>query len=107
MVHSTEHLSPLGHSDHEVLVWSFVYSTNCLPSFSKIPKEVYKYSHGDYNQMNEYYLSVDWEVLLQEANTIENNWTVFKNEVISATHGIFMNQQLVVIDDHVVQYIYI
>ena len=35
--------------------------------------------------MNEYRLSVDWEVLLQEANTIEDNWTVFKNEVISAT----------------------
>ena len=29
--------------------------------------------------------SVDWEALLQKANNTEDNWTAFKNEVISAT----------------------
>ena len=84
MVCNIVHLPPLGHGDHEVLLWSFVYSGNCSPSFSVTPKETCKYFHGDYEQMNNRFLSVDWEVLLQEGNTVEENWTAFKNVAISA-----------------------
>ena len=37
------------------------------------------------DQMNDYFISVDWEELMQEANSIEDNWTAFKNEVILVT----------------------
>ena len=73
-----EYQSPLGLSDHSVLLFDYIvdFQTN------KNKKISYMYNKGDYAGMNET-LSVDWDDKLQDLD-VEAQWTALKSNILSA-----------------------
>ena len=78
MVTDLEHLPPLGHSDHEVLLWSYIcYSDPKVPIHSN---KTYNYFKGDYDALNDYLFTVNWDLLFA-GNDISLNWNIFKDKI--------------------------
>ena len=75
-----EHYPPLGSSDHECLVFDFKCYT-VLPSCEETPRR-YNYWKGNYLAMCEELDNIDWDDLLQH-DSIETNWDLFKNLMLS------------------------
>ena len=78
MVIDIEHLPPLGHSNHEVLLWSYVYYND-----SQMPtnnNQTYDYFRGDYAALNDYLATIDWDLLF-DGNSISLNWNIFKEKI--------------------------
>ena len=80
MVTDLEHLPPLGHSDHEVLLWSYIcYSDPQVPIYSN---ETYNYFKGDYDALNDYLFTIDWDLLFAGNDiNINLNWNTFKDKI--------------------------
>ena len=78
MVTDLEHLPPLGYSDHEVLLWSYVcYNDPQMPAHNN---QTYDYFRGDYVTLNDYFSTIDWDLLF-DGNSISLNWNVFKEKI--------------------------
>ena len=79
MITDLLHLPPLGYSDHEVLIWSYICYSDppVMPRYSP----VFKFSRGDYVSFNEYLNSTDW-ILLFTGNDISTNWYIFKEIIL-------------------------
>ena len=64
-VFDIQHHSPLGKSDHSVILFEY----HCYLDFSK-PKDVFSYSRGDYSAMRSHMASSDWAAkFLEQART--------------------------------------
>ena len=73
MVTDLEHLPPLGHSDHEVLLWSYVcYNDPQTPTNNS---KTYNYFRGDCAALNGYFSTIDWNLLF-DGNSISLNWNM-------------------------------
>ena len=80
MISNLLHLPPLGYSDHEVLIWSYIcYSDPPVMSQDHL---VFKFSKGDYVAFNEYLNSIDW-ISLFNGNDISTNWHIFEEKMLS------------------------
>ena len=78
MVTDLEHLPPLGYSDYEVLLWSYVcYNDPQIPAHNN---QTYDYFRGDYVTLNDYFSTIDWDLLF-DGNSISLNWNVFKEKI--------------------------
>ena len=78
MVTNLEHLTPLGYSDHEVLLWSYVcYNDPQIPTNNS---KTYNYFGGDYAASNDYFSTIDWDLLF-DGNSISLNWNIFKEKI--------------------------
>ena len=74
MISELEHQSPLGKSDHAVLL--FKYHCYTLPARCKVKKLCY--NKGDYETMNAQMRKTDWNTIFS-GNNVEQNWKIFKN----------------------------
>ena len=73
-----EHLPPLDH-DHKVLLWSYVcYIDPQIPTHNN---QTYDYFRGDYVALNDYFSTIDWNLLFN-GNSISLNWNIFKQKII-------------------------
>ena len=80
MISNLLHLPPLGYSDHEVLIWSYIcYSDPPVMSQDHL---VFKFSKGDYVAFNEYLNSIDW-ISLFNGNDLSTNWHIFEEKMLS------------------------
>jgi hypothetical protein len=69
-----EHLSPLGMSDHSVLIFGCQQSAGPVQNTAK-----FNFDKGNYSELREL-LTRDWEnVLMPELNTVEEMWETFKS----------------------------
>ena len=77
MISNINHHSPLGRSDHEVLLFELY-----LPKEQKISTNnmSYEFKKGNYNKMRENCSEINWEIL----NDLKVNeaWEIIKNNVI-------------------------
>jgi len=77
------HLSPLGSSDHEVLMWNvicYLDDNNDNPE-----RKIWNYSNTDVTTMNNFLADVDWDNILSSDN-VNNNWVTFKNIILDGQH---------------------
>ena len=78
-VSGIQHHSPLGKSDHSVIIFDY----HCYLDYSK-PKDVFSYSKGDYTAMRTKLESSEWAInFLTEARqqSIEEMWASLKKKV--------------------------
>ena len=80
MITDLEHLPPLGHSDHEVLLWSWVFVTMILKYQLATTNHTYDYFRGDHVALNDYFSTIDWDLLF-DGNSIRLNWNIFKRSL--------------------------
>ena len=75
MVTDLEYQSPVGKSDHSVLLFNF----NCymLQSKSKINK--YAYDRGDYDGFRRHLNNINWQEVVQDGTSTNEKWISFKN----------------------------
>ena len=71
--------SPLGKSDHSVIMFTF----NSYVSGSGAPKTRYKYDKGDYVNMSEF-LKIDWDGFLGQKD-IDSQWSLFREKLSEAS----------------------
>ena len=79
-IESMQHLSPLGSSDHECLLFKLKYFTK-----QSTPKDVmskYNYMKADYPTISSELSKVHWDTLLNE-QSIDANWNTFKSVVLA------------------------
>ena len=69
------HLPPVGFSDHQCLIWSYVCYKGFYSDCNTGTK--FDYRKGDYASMNEILSGKDWHTLLG-SSCIEDNWSAFK-----------------------------
>ena len=84
-VSDIQHHSPLGKSDHNVIIFDY----NCYLDFSK-PKDMYSYSKGDYPAMRSHVESTNMavEILTQaRSQNIEEMWASLKSMVEELKRG--------------------
>ena len=70
-----EHISPLGKSDHGVLV----FEVNCYTETKLYDKISYKYDKGDYQAINEY-LTLDWKNELRNLD-VETQYDILNKHI--------------------------
>ena len=78
---SFNHLSPLGSSDHDVLLWNFICyleATGANPE-----KKKWNYPNTNIPAMNEHLNDINWANILS-SNNVNDNWIVLKNIVLDA-----------------------
>ena len=75
------HLSPLGSSDHEVLLWNVIcyLETNTNNSGRK----KWNYSNTDIPAMCDFLVNIDWANVLSSDN-VNDNWIALKNTILEA-----------------------
>jgi len=79
-IDNIEHYPPLGSSDHECLVFDFKCYT-VSPLSEETPCR-YNYWKGNYLAIREELDNTDWDNLLLH-DSIETNWNLFKNLILS------------------------
>ena len=83
MVIDIEHLPPLGHSNHEDLLWSYVYYNDPqMPTSNNI------YFRGDYAVLNDYVVTIDWELLF-DGNSISKTGIFLKKRYLRSVKHLF------------------
>ena len=86
MVTDLEHLPPLGHSDHEVLLCSYVcYYDPQIPTHNN---QTYDYFRGDYVALSDYFSTIGWDLLF-DGNSISLNWNIFKEKIFEGCQNLF------------------
>ena len=75
------HLSPLGSSDHEVLLWNLICYLDITDD--NLGKKKWNYVNTNIPAMNEYFTNIDWVNILS-SNNINDNWLTFKNIILDA-----------------------
>ena len=80
-IEEVTHLSPLGSSDHDCLLWYFKCYDHVLSTGQSVPK--YNYRKGDYVSMNDYFCGINWVEVLSSSD-IQNNWDMFKQIIHGA-----------------------
>ena len=78
MVNDIKYCSPLGRSDHSVLIFDF----SCYVEVENKTHLKYYYQKGDYQEMSKD-LDLDWETLLPKEN-VNDQWTLFKDKLLIA-----------------------
>ena len=74
-----DYLSPLGNSDHSVLLIGIFESLNDRQVFSKL-----NYNKGNYDEMSKF-LDIDWETVFGHCgDNIECMWKIFKDKVYNS-----------------------
>ena len=87
IVTDLENLPPLGHSNHEVLLWSYIcYSDPQIPIYNN---KIYNYFKGDYDALNDYLFTIDWDLLFA-GNDISLNWNILKTTLLKGVRNIFL-----------------
>ena len=81
-IDSIKHFPPLASSDHDCLVFEYKCFTTS-PSH-EVMSSRYKYWIGDYSAMQEELDTIKWDNLFYHSS-IETNWDLFKNIVLSLT----------------------
>ena len=77
MIQSISHQSPLGKSDHSVLLIKFIIQRTS--NFT--PKTVYCYDKGDYKTMLDD-LNIDWDTEINpETNDVKEQWNKIKDKI--------------------------
>ena len=67
------YMSPLGKSDHCVLL----FEINCRIEFNKYVKKIKNYNIGNYHGMRHDCSYIDWENILDPINDINEQWSMF------------------------------
>ena len=77
-VDEIEYQSPLGKSDHAVLLFHYIikYSRDNNQKIS------YQYNRGDYKSINQQ-LNLNWDEMLQDKD-VEKQWQIIKAEILDA-----------------------
>ena len=76
-VSDLEHQSPLGKSDHQVIVFNY----NCYAVLYDKYYEKFLYDKGDYDELNKELQDFDWENSLEDCSNINDMWTLFLDKV--------------------------
>ena len=86
------HLPPVGSSDHQYLIWSYVcnkgFHSDCNTGMK------FNYCKGDYNSMNEILAESDWHTLLN-SSSVEENWSTFKNLLINLADEFILKVKII------------
>ena len=75
------HLSPLGSSDHEVLLWNIICYLDITND--NLGRKNRNYVNINIPAMNEYLTNIDWVNILS-SNNVNDNWLAFKNIILDA-----------------------
>ena len=75
------HLSPLGSSDHEVLLWNIICYLDITND--NLGRKKRNYVNTNIPAMNEYLTNIDWVNILS-SNNVNDNWLTFKNIILDA-----------------------
>lgn len=75
MITNMDLQSPLGKSDHCVLVMDF----NCYTIMKSKKRTVVMYNKANYGAINEDIRNTDWNAVLLNTNPIDENWDIFYN----------------------------
>ena len=78
MISDMEFWSPLGLSDHCMLVFKY----NCYSLRSNSSQARYSYNRGDYERMREN-LRINWTEKLESLKTVEGKWSFIKNAILN------------------------
>ena len=73
------HLSPLGSSDHEVLLWNVICYLDAT-TVNPVRKK-WNYHQTNIPAMNEFLTDIDWANVLSSDN-VNDNWLTFKNIIL-------------------------
>ena len=79
MISDIEYMSPLGKSDHSILMFQF----NCYLFRIQTNRTRYRYDKGDYESLNKD-LDLDWNHLLRAAKDTDEIWTIVKEKIKAA-----------------------
>ncbi|XP_069103752.1 uncharacterized protein [Argopecten irradians] len=80
IISSVDYQSPLGKSDHNVLI----VKIDCQKSTKTTSRTRKCYNKANYDKLNEEINAVNWRQELKEDHTIEENWELFRNKI----HGL-------------------
>ena len=80
MIQTISYQSPLGKSDHSVLLIKFLLKQ--VSNFQ--PRKVYLYDKGKYSKMNEDLLK-DWNIKLNQNLDVNTQWGIIKEEINAAS----------------------
>ena len=88
MVTDLEHLPPLGHSDHEALLWSYICYSD--PQVSIYSNKTYNYFKGDYDALNDYLFTIDWGTCYLLVMTLALTGILSKTRFLKGVRSFFL-----------------
>ena len=78
MIDNLEHWSPIGKSDHSILVFDYI----CYTMRNNRWQYKYNFNKGDFDSIKEN-LKIDWESKLDTFKSIEEKWIFFRKVLLN------------------------